>query len=476
MSSDAARYSDLQYPTFKTPYTEFIGVGRNGHLWVEGRDCVDLAETFGTPLYVLSESQLRHNFRRFRDAFQSRHANTVDVLFANKSNNALAVRHIMNQEGAGGDCFGVNELYIALLAGTDPSTLVLNGSNKTEEEIELAVQNGVCINLDAVDEVDLVNAVAERLGKDIDVGIRVKLELKALENRTGHGAHGDGSLAEQGRNHKWGMPFDQTVAMVKRIQESMPRLKLKELSYHLGRSSNVAEDFAHMARELVAWAARVRDVTGWTAPYIDIGGGWAWGRPEKTGPDGADDASTPSFEDFAAAVCPAIADECQTRNFPLPKLKIEPGRAISASAGVTLGRVGAIKEWLGVRTWVNVDCSTNHLIRIMSAHWYHHIIAANKADHEATETVTVVGPLCSLDHLGDHRRLPPLERGDLIALLDTGSYSESTSANYNAQLRPATVMVCGEQADISTRRETRSDVIGRYQVPARLLARSFRRG
>ncbi len=471
----AKLYDDLPYPAFKRPFTEFVGIGDNGHLWVEGRDCVDLAEEFGTPLYVLSENQFRHNIRRFRDAFRA-HYPDVEVLFANKSNNALAVRHIMNQEGAGGDCFGINELYLALLAGTDPKTLVLNGSNKSEREIERAILAGVCINLDAIDEPQRVDAIASRLGRTVEVGIRIKPELKALDDRFGAEAHGGGSLAEQGRQHKWGMTLSQTIDMVNRIRADMPNLHLKEIHYHLGRASNVVGDFAEMARDVVRWMAAIRDATGWTPPCVDIGGGWPWGRPEKTGPDGADDGDTPSYEGFAAAVCPAIKETCKELGLDLPALRMEPGRAISACAGITMGRVGAVKEWPGVRTWVNVDCSTNHVIRIINAHWYHHIVAANKAAAAPTETVTVAGPLCSLDHLGEDRQLPPLERGDLIALLDTGSYGESTSANYNAELRPATIMVNGDHAEVTTERERLDDVVGRFRVPAHLLARSFQRG
>jgi diaminopimelate decarboxylase len=271
------------------------------------------------------------------------------------------------------------------------------------------------------------------------------------------------------------MPFAQTVEMVKRVRQDMPALRLKEISYHLGRASNVPDDFAHMARELIGWCARLRDETGWTPPHVDIGGGWAWGRPEGTGPGGADGAATPSYEDFAAAACGAITDECKKHRLAPPGLRIEPGRAISASIGITLGRVGAVKEWPAFgKTWVNVDCSTNHLIRIPRAIWYHHRGAPNTAAEPATKgATTVVGPLCSLDHLGDDRSLPPLQRGDLIAILDTGSYGESTAANYNAEPRPATVMVWGEDADVTTVRESRANVIGRYQVPPRLLAGSF---
>ena len=473
--NDVSAYvaSGLPYPKFKRHFTEFIGIGDNGHLWVEGCDVVALAERFGTPLFVLSENQLRHNFRRFRDAFAARYPGTVEILFANKSNNSLAVRHIMNQEGAGGDAFGINEMYLALLTGADPTKMVLNGSNKEPEEIDMAIRNGVCINIDAMDELDFIDETARRLGMEAEVGIRAKLELKPLENRFATQAHGPGSLADQARNHKWGMPHAQTIELVKRIQK-MGHLHLTELSYHLSRMDNDADDFAVMAREMVQWAARLRAETGWTPANLDVGGGWTFGRPEKTGPlEGEDDESTPTFEEYAEAVCPAIKEECARLDFPLPGIKIEPGRSISGNAAIALGRVGAVKDWPEYgKKWVNVDLSENHVIWVKKPHHYH-ILAANKADAEPAETVDIVGPLCTLDLLGGDRALPSLVRGDLVALLDTGCYAESTSANFNAQFRPATVLVSGDQADVTTQRERLEHIAGRFQVPARLLARSF---
>jgi diaminopimelate decarboxylase len=124
----ASAQPQLEPKDYKESYGEFIGVGPNGNLWVEDCDVADLAAEFGTPLFLVSENQFRYTYRRFRDAFSKYYPAESEILFANKSNNGLAYRHIMNQEGAGGDCFGVNEMYLALLAGTDPRTLVLNGS------------------------------------------------------------------------------------------------------------------------------------------------------------------------------------------------------------------------------------------------------------------------------------------------------------------------------------------------------------
>eukprot|EP01037_Dinobryon_pediforme_P036153 gene36153-42959_t len=157
---------------YSVTFGEFIGIGANGNLWVDGCDVKDLADRFGTPLYIISENQLRYTYRAFRDAFR-RHYPDVEILFANKSNNGLAIRHIMNQEGAGGDCFGAQEMYMALLAGTNPKTLVLNGSNKQDEELEMAIANGLCINIDAMDELDRIAAIAARIGVSVDIGIRL---------------------------------------------------------------------------------------------------------------------------------------------------------------------------------------------------------------------------------------------------------------------------------------------------------------
>ena len=269
---------------YKTSFGEFIGVGPNGNLWVDGCDVEKLAEKFGTPLYVISENQLRYTYRRFRDAFRSRYPD-VEILFANKSNNGLAIRHIMNQEGAGGDCFGVNEMYLALLAGTNPKTLVLNGSNKQPEELEMAILNGLCINIDAMDELDQIDDICRRFDKEADIGIRLKLDLDPLANRSGVAMHGPGTMKEQSDSTKWGMSRSQTVEIVKRAK-AMKRIHLKETHFHLSRMTNDPRDFAVMAREMIVWSDHIRDKTGWTLALhrhrrrLDLRQA-LWHRPEE---------------------------------------------------------------------------------------------------------------------------------------------------------------------------------------------------
>ncbi len=459
---------------YKENYGEFIGVGPNGNLWMEDCDVAALAAEFGTPLFLVSESQFRYTYRQFRDAFRKHYPAESEILFANKSNNGLAYRHIMNQEGAGGDCFGVNEMYLALLAGTDARTLVLNGSNKQQEELEMAVANGLCINIDAMDELERIDAVCKRQGREADIGIRLKLDLDPLAERTGVAMHGPGTLKEQSDSTKWGMSREQTAEIVKKALQ-MPHIHLQETHFHLSRMSNVAMDFAIMAREMVTWSGYIRDATGWTPPCIDIGGGWTFGKWYGTGPRSQiDDDSAPTAEDYARLCSQEIQEEAKKLDLPLPKLRLEPGRSLSGPSGVAVGTVGAVKQG-DKKKWVNLDLSTNHLSWSAVLDWYYHPLPVVDAMAKRSETVDLVGPLCNSDELGPHVDMPALMRGDLVAFLDTGGYTEPCAARYNAQLLPATVLVCGDQAEVTTAREQLQDVAGRFRVPPRLLAASFAR-
>jgi diaminopimelate decarboxylase len=461
--------------TYKETYGEFVGVGPNGNLWVDGCDVADLATEFGTPLFIISENQFRYTYRQFRDAFRKHYPGESEILFANKSNNGLAYRHIMNQEGAGGDCFGVNEMYLALLAGTDARSLVLNGSNKQTEELEMAVANGLCINIDAMDELDRIDAICKRQGRDADIGIRLKLDLDPLAERSGVAMHGPGTLKEQSDSTKWGMSRAQTVEIVRQALD-MPHIHLKETHFHLSRMSNVAMDFAVMAREMVTWSGHIRDNTGWTPPCIDIGGGWTFGKWYGTGPRSQiDDENAPTADDYARLCSEQIQEEAEKLGLPLPRLRLEPGRSLSGPSGVAVGTVGAVKQG-EKKKWANLDLSTNHLSWSAVLDWYYHPVPVRDALAKRTETVDLVGPLCNSDELGPHVQMPALERGDLVAFLDTGGYTEPCAGRYNAQLLPATVVVCGDQAEITTAREQLHDIAGRFRVPARLLAKSFTRG
>jgi diaminopimelate decarboxylase len=168
---------------------------------------------------------------------------------------------------------------------------------------------------------------------------------------------------------------------------------------------------------------------------------------------------------MVTALCIGLAEA----GLPRPRLLLEPGRLLVASAGLLLARVGTVKQSDGKNRWVHVDASTNHLLRVRTGNWYYHMVAASKLDQPGAEPVDIVGGTCdAADILAHGRILPRLERGDLLAILDTGAYAESTAGQFNTYPRPATVLVRGTDAELIARRETIEDVLGRSVIPDRL--------
>jgi diaminopimelate decarboxylase len=449
-------------------FSEHISSGNDGHLMVEDLDCLDVAERFGTPLYVLSESQIRTNARAMLHAFRSRYPKT-EVLFSNKANNNPAVRSIFNAEGCGGDCFGVGELHLSLLVGSDPDTIMLNGSNKQTPELELAIQAGVTINLDSLEELDMVSDLARRLDRRARVAPRTRLLLHGLDDVVADWPAGS-PVGSGARAHKFGMTYEDVLEGCRRALAS-DWIELCGLHHHVGRWTNDPGMYRAVVSELVEWAAHLHQaLDGWAPAHLDVGGGLAWGRPEGHGPGNHDDPA-PGYDAYAEVIVDTLL--AGLARYPWlgePTLMVEPGRALASNIGVLLSRVGVVKTWDGVKTWVNLDASQNHLANILSAGWYYHAVAAaNAAPPDSNlETVDLVGPLCTFDVMGGARRLPPLHRGDVVAFLDTGAYGETKAATFNAQPRPATVLVCGSNAEVITERETLDQVIGRYRVPERL--------
>jgi diaminopimelate decarboxylase len=446
-------------------FSEFIGADEHGRLWVDQCSARDLVKRFGSPLYVTSEAQIRCNYRRFVKAFTDRYrVNDVVVLYALKANNNLAIRRIFHQEGAGCDCFGTAELWATFAGGADPGTVVLNGSNKPEDELREAVRLGVTVTVDCLEELELLSAIAAAHGRKVPVHMRLKPRLDGFDGVYGMFSD-DVDVARVVQTWKWGMTFPEALATVRRAQQSR-WIELVGLHCHIGRQTGEETPYRAQVRAVVEQAAAMRDQTGWTPRIFDLGGGFAHGRD----PEGRrSTAKVPPIERFAEVLTSALRAELDRHNFPPPKIEFEPGRFLIGNTTVLLATVGVIKRTpeLG-RVWVNLDCSTNQLTRIMSRGDYYHIVAAEKLNEPATEEVEVVGPLCMPDVLGSRRTLPPLQRGDLVAILDAGMYAETTSSQFNGQPRPGTVLVHGADADMIKTPETIEDVFAHHRIPERL--------
>ena len=490
---------------------------REDRLFVEDCDAVDLAARFGTPLFVMSEAQLRSNARRFERAFGQAWGGPVDLLPAFKANWTLATRHVLNDEGCGADVYSPGELRGVLRAGVRPDRISVNGGGKSEAFLRECVRAGVRITVEDVDEPELIDRIAGELGVRAKIRFRVKPEIPSLWRRTDFAPeHASIDLGIQ--IYKSGIPAEYLPALGRRTL-ALPHVDLVGLHLHVGRHhaslwywrhvmTAYAEMIARLSRE---WGSELR------LREIDIGGGFASPRDPlaKLGvredvmlsatsypfeqllrlvgrrlryailsrllgvfgksPQRARRDAPPTIEEYAVAAAGTLRAELERRRVPLDgvRLQLEPGRGLYGSAGVHLTRVKKVKrQTTPVRlTWALTDTTCFFLMNGINEMNLHEYRVANKPTAPAVEIADVVGHSCAGDRILPFTKIPHLETGDVIALLDTGAYEEASASNFNALPRPATVLVRGGDAEIIRRAETLDDVFARDVVPPRLVPR-----
>ncbi|MGE4249124.1 MAG: hypothetical protein AB7F09_07040 [Parvibaculaceae bacterium] len=440
--------------------TDDLAVTADGVLLVGGQPADALLRQFGSPLYVTVEQTIRRNFRTFLSAFDKHWPAGVDVFYAMKTNNALAVRAILNQEGAGGECFGPVEYKASLETGLPGERIILNGSDKSEAELIEAARRGSVVNIDHEDEIAVLARHATR-GNPVRVNIRLKLDSEAFDLFDATFFKSSASISAVLRRSKWGSSLPAVVELVKRI-EATEVLTLLGFSCHVGRFSNQPESYAVIAREVARAVNDICAATGFWPSVLDLGGGWARGRePESRAPD----ANPFTIDDYAAAVAQALRSTLADR--PSPRLWLEPGRYLVGNAVVLLAAVGTVKKDLGL-CWVHVDASTNQLMRIDTSRSWYHILPASRMRDEFSVTADVVGPTCIPSILASERHLPALARGDAVAFLDAGMYAEVISNQFNGMARPANVLVSPNGVTVIKRRETYEDIFGGHHIPRHL--------
>lgn len=443
---------------------EHIVRDEQGELWIEGCRAADLAATYGTPLYVTSESQIRQNYRRIQAAFAAEYPNT-QLLCAMKANNNLAVRRILSDEGAGGEAFGAGELIALLDSGANPRKCVLNGAYKEDLELRKAIECGVRINADSEKELRDIERVARELGKTAEVRLRLRLQVPEFDEIPAQA--GGKTISERFANSKFGLSPVQALKCAEYIKGSA-EMEFKGYSFHLGRQSLDVRHFAYVMREIIAVADLIYRKLGLVAEVINIGGGLPSSPrdPEGHGTSGP----VPPVEDYAVAIAGAIR-EGLAKGFLVkePVLELEPGRSVVGCATVLLTKVMVHKENLG-HHWLVVNCGGNQVSRIDSARFYYQTI---KASHETDASdsqpiiADVCGNLCSADFISRETPVLDPKEGDLLAVLDTGMYAETTASQFNGRPRPATVLVHEKESVVIKRRESFSDVFATQCVPAR---------
>ncbi|WP_445169868.1 diaminopimelate decarboxylase [Mycolicibacterium sp. Dal123E01] len=411
-----------------------------GQLCIGGVPLTEVADEFRTPTYVLDEEDFRARIRRYRTALRG-----VAIAYAGKSLLTVAVARWVAQEGLGLDVCSGGELATALTAGLDPARIILHGNAKTPDELHDAVNAGVGrVVVDSPLEIAFLagqvrrhQAVLLRVIPGIDIG--------------GHPAVSTGM-----DDQKFGFPIrgDQALDAVGRILRQ-PCLSLAGLHCHIG--SQVADPalYGQAIEALIALMADIRDRFGITLPELNIGGGHA--VPYVTGDPELD------LTRFADIVEHSLESSCAATHFPRPTLTIEPGRAISARAGVTVYRVVAVKSQPGGRTFVAVDggMSDNPRVALYGAKYT--VTLANRHTSTPSAKVAVVGRHCEAgDVIARDVELPTdIHPGDLLAVACTGAYHHSMASSYNMVGRPPLVAVADGRCQQLVRRETITDLLSR---------------
>ena len=463
-------------PTGATAIDGCLSV-RDGHLWIEDRDAVELAETFGTPLHVVSEDQLRRNVRRTHAAFRAAWPEgDVLLLPSIKANFTLALRRILTEEGTGCDTFGPGELEAALRTGVPPDTISVNGSVKSADLIARAVEAGCRITLDSARELDLVREAARRAGRTAVVRFRVRPDYDGLDTLTEF-AETDVTIREAASAYKPGIPTEELL-VIGPAALAADELDVAGVMAHLGRHHHAVDVWRAMASSFADTIGALSHAWGgWTAREIDVGGGFAsprdpTGRATTRGSQRPSGERSPSIESYAEAVATSLRDGLQRHGVPTEgvRLEAEPGRAILADTGVHLATVRNVKAQTRPipQRWIELDTTEMFLPDGLIEHNRWTAVVANRADTPVTQDADVVGMSCGFDVIVAGAPVPDVEPGDVVAILDTGAYQDAASSNFNALPRPATVLVHGDRAEVVKRAETVDDVFRRDIVPARL--------
>ena len=427
----------------------------DGHLWIEDCDTVALAERFGTPLYVMSESQLRANGRAMDAAFRHHWPHgAVELLPSLKANYVLAVRRLLNEEGYGCDVFGMNELRAALRAGVPGSRISVNGSAKDERLLRAAIDAGAMLTLDSERELDLVLEIAPKAAR---VRLRIRPDHESLTEASDF--FPNMAIKDAAQLYKPGIEPSVAGAIGRR---ALGRVELSGLMTHLGRHSanpavwgKMAANFGALVAELcTAWAP-------WRPRELDVGGGF----PAPRDPTHPLRKRAEPIEHYAEAICSNLGGAL-TRGGVDPAgivLQIEPGRSLFADAGIHLSRVLHVKTQARPieTTWVEVDTTEMFMPDLLIEHAYFEPVFASRAHAPVTNQVQIVGISCGFDVIARDVPAPQVEPGDLMAFLDTGAYQDAAANNFNVLARPGTVLVNGAHARMVKRHETLDEILGR---------------
>ena len=402
---------------------------KNEQLYVEDLPVKQLAEEFGTPLYIYSRATLERHWHAF-DSALGEHPHLI--CYAVKANSNIGILNVMAKLGSGFDIVSQGELERVLAAGGEASKVVFSGVAKSRAEIMRALEVGIrCFNVESIAELHHINQIAGEMGKIAPISLRVNPDVDA---------HTHPYISTGLKENKFGVSVDEAREVYK-LAATLPHVKITGMDCHIGSQLTELQPFLDATDRLIRLIEQLKE-DGITLKHLDLGGGLGVTYTDETPPH-------PS--DYAAALLNKLKD------YEDLEIILEPGRAIAANAGILVAKVQYLKSNES-RNFAITDTGMNDMIRPALYEAYMNIIAIDRTLEREKAIYDVVGPVCETsDFLGKQRELAIAE-GDYIAQRSAGAYGASMSSNYNSRPRTAEVLVDGNKAHLIRRRENLSEL------------------
>ena len=400
-----------------------------------------IAESVGTPCYVYSQAALEQNWRSFDEGLKGRNAT---IFYSVKANSNLAVLALMAKLGSGFDIVSGGELQRVIRAGGRPEKTIFSGVGKSEEEIRLALEHGIfSLNLESDAELARIHEIASKLGVTAPISIRVNPDVDAKTH-----PHISTGLREA----KFGIPFGE-ARRIYQTAAKLDHINVLGIAVHIGSQITSLEPIVNALERIIDLAEELAS-DGIKIQHLDLGGGLGVKYQDEQPPD-------------IAQYCEAIGEVLDRRNCRL-SISVEPGRSITAQAGIMLSKVEYIKK-AEIKNFAIVDGAMNDLLRPVLYDAWMDIIPVALGGGRKEEVYDIVGPVCETgDYLGLNRKLA-VRSGDLIAVCGAGAYGAVMSSNYNSRPKPAEVMVSGDTFEQIRARESIEQILALEDIPNRLM-------
>ncbi|MGE5703661.1 MAG: diaminopimelate decarboxylase [Clostridia bacterium] len=419
-------------------------INQLGHLEIGGCDTTQLAQEYGTPLYVYDEELIRNKCRAYVNAFRES-GFRFQVTYASKAFCTMAMCKLVEEEGLSLDVVSGGELYTALSAGYPSEKIHFHGNNKSPEEIIQALDANIgCFVVDNFYEMELLHDLASERSKQVNVLLRVTPGVEAH-------THEYISTGQQDSKFGFDCKSGQALEAIGRSLE-LANLNLLGVHSHIGSQIFETDGFVIAIKMLIELLAEAKQKLNFEATVLNVGGGFGIRYVE------GDTPLQPG--DYVKAITTAVREQCAAANVSLPEMWIEPGRSIVGDAGTTLYTIGSSKTIPGLRKYVAVNGGMTDNLRPALYQAQYEAAVANRMNANADETVSIAGKCCeSGDMLIWDVALATPQAGDILAVSSTGAYGYAMSNNYNRLPRPAVIFVKDGEAELVVARETLQDIV-----------------